>query len=102
MKVSCRIYEQKDDVLLAACDKDLLGSTLKEGEIHLTVKENFYGGEILDIDSDKKKLHAKFKKATIGNLVGSNVVEAAIEAKFGNENDIMRIDGIPHLQIVRM
>lgn len=104
MKVSCRMYEQKEDLLLAACDEEILGVLLEGEEIQLEVKENFYGGDTIDIDSvsEKKRLNEKFERATIGNLVGENVVEAAIEAGFGDEDDIIRIDGVPHIQVVRL
>ncbi len=102
MKVNFRMYDQGDDILLAACDEDLLGVTLEEGDIHLNVKESFYGGDIIDIESDEKRLQTKFKKATIGNLVGEEVVKAAVEAGFGDEDDIMRIEDVPHLQVVRI
>ena len=102
MKVSYSIYEQGDDILLAACDKDLLGATLEEGEIHLEIKENFYGGQVIDVESNKKALHSSFERATIANLVGDTVIDSALEAGFGSEDDIMRLNGIPHLQIVRI
>lgn len=98
MKVSYNMYEQGEDTLLAACDEDLLGVTLEEEEVNLKVKEDFYGGDIIDCETLRKK----FERATIGNLVGENVVDAAVEAGFGSEADIMRIDGVPHLQIVRL
>ncbi len=98
MKVNFQIYDQREDVLLAACDEEVLGKTLEDGEVHLEVKENFYGGQKIEIENLKKK----FKKSSIANLVGEKVVEAALEAGYGSKSDVMKIDGVPHLQIVRM
>ncbi len=98
MYVNYQTYDQGEEVLLAACDKDVLGKTLEEGDIQLDVKENFYGGQRINTDRLKREL----KSCTIANLVGEKTVEAAIEIGFGSEEDIMKIEGIPHLQVVRL
>ncbi len=98
MKATYQIYDQGDDVLLAACDKEILGECLEEGEIHLDINESFYGGHEIEIE----ELKNKFGKSTIANLVGEEVVEAAIETGFGSEEDIIWIEETPHLQIVRV
>ncbi|MFW6141493.1 MAG: DUF424 domain-containing protein [Candidatus Saliniplasma sp.] len=98
MKVSYCVYDQQGEKLLAACDKHLLGETLKEGELHLNIKETFYGGDEIEIDDIVKH----FKSSTIANLVGENTVNKAIEHGFGYEEDVLMIEGVPHLQIVRM
>ncbi len=98
MKVNYQIYEQGDEILLAACDNDVLGRTLEDGDIHLQVKENFYAGQKIELERLKKE----FKRSTIVNLVGENVVEAAIDENFGQKEDIMMIEEVPHLQIVKL
>ncbi|MBS3781018.1 MAG: DUF424 family protein [Candidatus Thermoplasmatota archaeon] len=98
MKVNYQIYDHGDEVLLAACDNEVLGRTLKDGDINLKVKESFYAGQKIEIEALKRK----FQTSTIANLVGEKVVDAAIESGFGQEEDIMIIEGVPHLQIVRL
>ncbi len=98
MEVNYQIYDQGDEVLLAACDKEVLGRTLQEGDINLEVKESFYAGQKIEIERLKKE----FKKSTIANLVGEEVVDAAIESGFGREEDVMLIEDVPHLQIARL
>ncbi len=104
MKVSYRMYDQGEDVLLAACDEDLLGKTLEEGDLSLEVKREFYDQDTIRIDQEhgEKALKRKFERCTIANLVGENVIDAAVEAGIGNEDDLLMIEGVPHLQIVRM
>ncbi|MFO7793078.1 MAG: DUF424 family protein [Candidatus Saliniplasma sp.] len=98
MKISYQIYDQKNEKLLAACDKELLGETLKEGELHLEIKKSFYGGKEVEID----KIVNQFESSTIANLVGERTVNIALENGFGYEEDILWIEGVPHLQIVRL
>lgn len=98
MEISYNIYNQGEEVLLAACDSDLLGKKFHEGEITLDVKESFYSGE----RATSSELCTNFEKATIANLIGEKTIDAALSDGFGAEDDILRVDGIPHLQIVRM
>ncbi len=98
MDIVYKKYEQGDDILLAACDKDLLGRKFNEGEICLNVKTSFYQGE----EIDEGKLSELMENCTIANLVGEKTIGVAVDTEFGNDTDIMRIEGIPHLQIVRL
>lgn len=98
MDVNYQTYDRGDEILLAACDDDVLGRTLENEDIQLDVKESFYGGKKIDRERLKRELEA----CTIANLVGQNTVEAAMEMGFGSESDVMKIDGVPHLQVVRM
>ncbi len=97
MDISYHMYQQGPDVLLAACDKELLGRTLEDGNIHLEVKEGFYGGKKID----EEGLSSIFTETTIANLVGEKTVQTAIEEGFGSEEDVLLIEDVPHLQVVR-
>ncbi|MFW5927828.1 MAG: DUF424 domain-containing protein [Thermoplasmatota archaeon] len=96
MEISYQIYERGTDVLLAACDKELLGKKFEEEDIQLDVSESFYGGD--ECNSDM--ICDKIKRSNVVNLVGENIIYAVIDAGFGDENDVLWIDGVPHLQLV--
>jgi len=80
--------------LLAACDKELLGQTFEEGELHLHVHEGYYGGEIITID----QLEEKLKNCNVANLVGERVIGKAKELGYITDEHILRIQGTPHAQ----
>jgi hypothetical protein len=86
------------ELLVAACDEGLLGKTFEEGELRLEVFESFYGGE----NVDARMLVEVLALATIGNLVGSETVGAAVEAGLVDPDCIIRVKGVPHAQMVRM
>lgn len=48
MGISIKIYKKGEDILIGACDEELLGKRLKEGKFRLHVKKTFYGGRIVD------------------------------------------------------
>jgi hypothetical protein len=91
-------YSTQGEILLAACDEDILGKTFSEGELELVVSEKFYGGEKVKGED----LISHLKKATIANLVGKKVIEIALELSLISEDCIIKIDGVPHAQIARL
>ncbi|MAF89427.1 MAG: DUF424 domain-containing protein [archaeon] len=96
--ICARIISSDAGSILAACDKELLGKTFSEGDISLTVDENFYGNEEVDAETFKEML----KSSGIANLVGENCVSIAIELGLVTEKTVLKIEGIPHAQILNL
>ena len=89
-------YSVNKEILVAACDSELIGRTFCEGELHLHVNEDFFKGQPADEHEVKKAL----KEATIANLVGKRSVSCGIESGVVDENCVIIIEGIPHAQMV--
>lgn len=85
-------------VLLAICDAEILGKTLREGKIVFHVKEEFYKGTKVNIE----EAVALIENSTIVNMVGRNVVEKAIKKGYVHPEAVLNIEGVPHAQIVRI
>jgi uncharacterized protein len=96
--ISIKVYNQGRDILIGACDEELLGKTFSEGKFHLDVCHQFYDGKRITIETLKGYLEI----ATIANLVGKKAVQCAIKMGLIDPNCIIHIQGIPHAQIVRM
>ncbi|HID17605.1 TPA: DUF424 domain-containing protein [Candidatus Bathyarchaeota archaeon] len=92
------VFHRSEKKLVALCDVDVLGKTFKEGKLKLEVKEGFYRGTLTTMDKAMEELH----EADIGNLVGRNVVGAAIERGLVNPKAVIYISGTPHVQILRL
>ncbi len=95
--IRVKVHRRGADVLIAACDGDLLGRTLKEGELRLEVSEEFYGGDRGEEDMLINRLSA----ATVANLVGQEVCRIAAENDFIDRDCVVIIEGVPHAQMVR-
>jgi len=93
-----KIYRVQGEVLLAACDEELLGKTFHEGELKLEVKERFYKGELMEEDA----LESLLEEATIANLTGERCVSKAIELGYVDENRVLHIEGVPHAQMAKI
>jgi len=98
LEVYANIRKWSGHVLLAICDADLLGKTLRDKGIVFTVHEDFYKGSKMDADQATKLI----KECTIVNMVGHTIVSKAVEKGFVHPEAVLKISGVPHAQIVRM
>ncbi|HIP74796.1 MAG TPA: DUF424 domain-containing protein [Thermococcus paralvinellae] len=98
MRIYVKVYRVQGEILLAACDEELIGKTFREGELKLEVKERFYKGELRDVEELEKLL----EEATIANLVGERCVGKAIELGYVDKNRVLHIQGVPHAQMAKM
>ena len=98
MEVYVKIRRWGRQVLLAACDADILGKTLKDSNITFEVSEKFYKGFKTSVDEAIDLI----EESTIVNLVGTNIVRRAIERGYVHPEAVIEICGIPHAQIVKI
>lgn len=85
-------------MLLAICDAEILGRTIREGKIVFCVKEDFYKGAKTSIGEAMSMI----ENSSIVNMVGKNVVWKAIEKGYVHPEAVLNIEGIPHAQIVKL
>ena len=74
MEVYVNLKKVGRNVLLAVCDCELLGKTLREGKIVFHIKDDFYNGGKTTVDEAMGMIN----NSTIVNLVGKCCVEKAI------------------------
>jgi hypothetical protein len=96
-KVYVKTVIQGKDVVVAVCDVEVLGKTLEGGKVPFKVNEGFYKGTLGEVD----EAIAAMKQATICNLVGKKIVDAAIECNMVHERAVIYFGDIPHAQIVK-
>jgi hypothetical protein len=89
-----KVYQEGGQILVAACDEELIGQTFEEGELILKVTA-FYDGTI----ASKEELVVNLKAATCANLVGKRTIEIAVSAGFIDKDGVIRIGGVPHAQL---
>jgi hypothetical protein len=97
-KVYVKTVIHGKDMVVAVCDEEILGQTLKGGKVPFKVSEGFYKGTLGDVD----EAIVAMKQATICNLVGKTIVEAAIEYNLVHERAIIYFGNVPHAQIVKL
>jgi len=97
-KIVVGIKKFYKETLVVACDSEHLGKTFREGKLKLEVSEKFYSGNEGTCEDLIKGLAA----ATMANLVGERTIECAIKSGFVEKENVIRIQGIPHAQMIRM
>jgi hypothetical protein len=85
-------------VLLATCDEELLGETLKHGKLVFTVREEFYKGPKMPVEDAVELM----KESSVVNMIGANIVQKAIEKGLVHPEAVLNICGVPHAQIVKI
>lgn len=93
-----KIYKNGGHVLVAACDEDVLGKTLKHGNTKMEISRAFYGGERVSEEELEKSLEG----ATTANLFGEKTIECAIKCGLVDPDSVIVIDCIPHAQVFRV
>jgi hypothetical protein len=97
-EVSMKTMRHGRDTLVAVCDIELLGKTLKGGDYPFVVSVRFYGGNPATLEEAIEAM----EKATICNIVGKKIVKAAIDAILVQEAAVIYYGDIPHAQTVHM
>ncbi len=98
MAVYVHLKQIGRNVLLAVCDCELLGRTLREGKIVFHVKEEFYNGRKATVE----EAMGMIDNSTIVNMIGKCCVEQAIAKGYVHPDAVLNIEGIPHAQIVKL
>ncbi|MBP2132241.1 hypothetical protein J2128_000162 [Methanomicrobium sp. W14] len=82
--------------LVAACDRELINTTIKDSDIEITISDKFYGTQT----ATEEELAEALKDADNANLMGKKVIEAAEKCGAIQKEDCIYINGIPHVQIL--
>lgn len=94
-----KVFQTRYEVVIAICDEALIDKELKlKKDLKVKVSKNFYGGKLVDEVTVVKMM----KRATIGNLIGKDIVRIAEENGFISKENIILIDEIPHAQFVKI
>jgi hypothetical protein len=93
--IDIRIHYLGRELMVVACDSNLLGKRFKEGKLVLNVSREFYGN---GFKGSGERLKKELERATIANLIGEEVVSCAIQAGFIDKEKVIKVMGIPHAQ----
>ena len=91
-------YDTEGQLIVAVCDKDIIGKKFREGELVLKLEEGFYKGDKVSEEEVKEALSC----ATIANIAGEKSIACAVECGCIDPETIIFIEGIPHAQMVHI
>ena len=93
-----KLHQMQNSTVLACCEKELVGKTLEDEKLRFEIKASFYRGELVD----ERKLAELLARADNINLLGEKPVKVALERGFIKETDIIKVKGIPHINIFKL
>jgi uncharacterized protein len=96
-RVVMRVHRVRAEIVVAACDAELLGRELPIGTAGHTAKisEQFYGERLVS----KEEFVLALRRATVVNLLGTQVLQWAREEGFVEEAGCGNLGGVPHAEI---
>jgi len=84
--------------VVAVCDRELLDRRLKDGNLELHVSEYFYG----TTPADEGDVTRALRDGSNFNLIGERAVGIAIGLGLIERSGCMMVEGVPHVQIIRV
>lgn len=92
-----RVHKTPQGTIIAACDDELLGKVLTDGDKHLDLAKyaSFYG-DAGTAEELTRLFEGDFDSV---NLVGKKAVSVAIKAGIVGQSDVMHIKNTPYVQI---
>ena len=88
-----KLHKTDFGTMIAICDKELSGKTLKNKNLDFFVNPRFYGDEKID-----EKILELIKTSNDGNVIGNKIVKLLLKNKVISNNSIIKIGKIKHAQ----
>jgi len=82
-------------IVVAICDKELLGKKFEEGDKTLEIKPHFYEGEEKTEEEVIKSIKMAAAEDATFNIVGKKSIQAALKTGLINQEGVREIQGIP-------
>lgn len=104
--VGLRVYVRVKEVdeggvprrVVGMCDENLLGRTFREGDLVLEVSEEFFGGDLLELD---EALHIAETSENV-MAVGEVIVSKLVEVGLAHPESVLRIAGVPYVILLQV
>ncbi|MDD4353139.1 MAG: DUF424 family protein [Candidatus Nanoarchaeia archaeon] len=96
--ILAKYHQSERDLLLAACDSDLIGKTIiLENGAEVKILESFYKDKIVS----EEELIIMAKECTTGNFFGKETINALTKAGIIFKESTMDLKGVPHSQLYK-
>jgi len=97
-KFACRKFNTPQGVMVAACDREILGRKLKFNDVEVEIKKEFYFEKFCS----EKELTELIKEAKIINLFGNKIMKLVVNMGIARREDFKIIDNVAHVQIYKL
>ena len=81
--------------MLNICDPDLLGKTIVNDDLTITISKSYYGERIVD----EIEARTILENSTSINMVGENTISFSIGLGIGSKTAVKKINNVPFLSV---
>ena len=92
-----RITRYQGSIMISICDLELVGTTLNDGNVVIYLSKEYFQEQVIEEVWAPELL----KSCSIANLVGTRIVNQAINLRLANKISVKYISGIPFLMIYK-
>jgi uncharacterized protein len=96
-KYASRFTKYQGSNMISICDLELVGKTLTDGELVVKLSKEYFQEQIIE----ERQAPELLKSCSIANLVGTRIVDLAINLRLANQSGVKLISGIPFLMIYK-
>ena len=82
-------------IVVAVCDKEIVGKKFEQGKLQLDVRENFYKDKEVSHEEAVRILKFQAKEDATFNIVGDKSIKAALEAEIIIDEGVAYLQNIP-------
>ena len=83
--------------MLNICDAELVGKTVRQSDLEITITKSYYGDRIVD----EKEAESLLRTSSIINMVGKKTIDLSIKIGIGSAKGVKEIEGIPFLIVFK-
>lgn len=83
--------------MLNICDAELVGKTVRQSDLEITITKSYYGDRIVD----ENEAESLLRTSSIINMVGKKTIDLSIKIGIGSAKGVKEIEGIPFLIVFK-
>lgn len=96
-KFALRSIKYERSVISNICDFELVGREVRNGEHIISLSREYFLEALID-ESEAKNI---LKASSMLNLVGSRIVNLALEMRLAKQTTVRNIEGVPFLMVFK-
>ena len=97
MNFAVKQVNQQRNRMLNICDAELVGKTVRQSDLEITITKSYYGDRIVD----EKEAESLLQTSSIINMVGKKTIDLSIKIGIGTAKGVKEIEGIPFLIVFK-
>ena len=97
MNFAVKQVNQKQNRMLNICDAELVGKTVRQSDLEITITKSYYGDRIVD----EKEAESLLRTSSIINMVGKKTIDLSIKLGIGSAKGVKEIEGVPFLIVFK-